>query len=310
LALWLADPAKAFLGREGGGVFYLGFGLSLGIACCCAGVYAAGSRHWLLLVLYLLFICACGPLLGGKARVFATLAYVTLPWTFCASVMSRSTLILISGLVGSFTAITFLRNMSWMRADDFLGYALNYFDTFDYLVLSVSDFEPSWLQTLFLPFNKFLTPFGVSNNAVFYDMSNWLTSVYLPHIWAFRCTVQWPVETDLYLSLHYVFGVPLLMLFMLGNGLIFNMAVRSRSVGLTYVSAFASFYMVAHLRGSLILWTDFFTIPYWIFCFYLLKKLRMPELGNLAPAPATPGTVPLGPRRQEVMPRHLRMGVR
>jgi hypothetical protein len=68
------------------------------------------------------------------------------------------------------------------------------------------------------------------------------------------------------------------MLFMMGNGLLFNLAVRSQSVGLIYVSAFASFYMLAHLRGSLIVWTDFYTIPYWILSYLILRKLRMPAV--------------------------------
>jgi hypothetical protein len=274
---WLHDPARAFLGREGGGVYYLGFIMCVGIGCCAAGVFAAQSRNLVIVLVCLAMIAALAPLLGGKQRTFTMIAYAALPWTFAASVMSRSTLFLISGLVGSFSALTYLRNMSWITADDFVGYSLNYFSTFDNLVLSVRDFEPSWFQTIFLPFNKLLTPFGIGDNSVFYDMNNWLTSIYLPHIWALRCTEQWPVETDLYLSTYYVFGIPLLILTTTVYGLLFNLAIRTRSVGLIYVSAYATFYMISHLRGSLLLWTDFYTIPYWVASYWVLKRLSMPD---------------------------------
>jgi hypothetical protein len=275
---WMHDPARAFLGREGGGAYYLGFIMCVGIGCAAAGVFAAQSRNWFVVLCCLVLIAALAPLLGGKQRTFTMIAYTALPWTFAASVMSRSTLFMMTGLVGSFTALTYLRNKSWITASDFLGYTLNYFSTFDNLVLSVRDFEPSWFQTIFLPFNKLLTPFGLGNSSVFYDMNNWLTSIYLPHIWALRCTEQWPVETDLYLSTYYVFGIPLLMLSMVMYGLLFNLAIRTRSVGLIYVSAYATFYMVSHLRGSLLLWTDFYTFPYWIMSYWVLKKLSMPDV--------------------------------
>jgi hypothetical protein len=286
---WLNDPGRAFLGREGGGVYYLGFILCLGIGSCALGVFSAQSRNLFMLIGCLLLIAACSPVIWGKGRTFTMLAFAVLPWTFYASVMSRSTLYLISGLVASFSALTYLRNMSWMTADDFLGYSLNYFDTFEFLVLSVGDFEPSWFQTLFLPFNKLLTPFGLGDQTRFYDMSNWLTSVYLPHIWALRCTVQWPIETDLYLSLYYVFGVPLLMLYVAAHGLLFNLAVRTRSVGLIYISAYATFYLITHLRGSLIIWTDFYTYPYWVLSFLLLRGLRMPDVTLRLRMPDFPG---------------------
>ena len=278
VAHWMADSGHAFLGREGGGIYYLGFIMCLGIGFCAAGVFAAQSRNLLIVLACLALVAVCTPLLGGKHRTFTMLAYATLPWTFCASVMSRSTLYLISGLLASFVALTYLRNMSWITADNFLAYSLNYFSTFDNLVMSVRDFEPSWFRTLFLPFNKFLVPFGIGDNSVFYDMNAWLTSIYLPHIWELRCTEQWPVETDLYISTYYVFGIPLLMLYVAGTGLLFNYAVRSQSVGMMYVSAYATFYMLAHLRGSLILWTDFYTIPYWMLSFWILRKLRMPDV--------------------------------
>lgn len=286
---WMNDPGRAFLGREGGGVYYLGFVMCLGIGSCAVGVFGAQVRSVIAILIGLVVIAACTPLLGSKARTFYMLSFLVLPWTFCASVMSRSTLYLITGLLGSFSVLTYLRNMSWMTADDFVGYSLNYFNTFDNLVLSVRDFEPSWFQTLFLPFNKLLVPFGVGDNSLFYDMNNWLTSIYLPHIWALRCTEQWPVETDLYLSTYYVFGIPLLMLYMAGNGLLFNLAVRTRSAGLIYVSAYATFYMVSHLRGSLIVWTDFYTVPYWVLSFLVLRKLRMPATKWALMAPGRGG---------------------
>lgn len=304
---WLNDPGRAFLGREGGGVYYLGFIMCVGIGSCAAGVFAAQSRNRLVVVACLVLIAALAPLLGGKQRTFTMIAYAALPWTFAANVVSRSTLFLLAGLVGSFTALTYVRNMSWITADDFLSYSLNYFSTFDNLVLSIRDFEPSWFQTLFLPFNKFLTPFGIGDNSVFYDMNNWLTSIYLPHIWALRCTEQWPIETDLYLSTYYVFGVPLLVLAMCGNGLLFNMAVRSRSVGLVYVSAYATFYMVSHLRASFFLWTDFYTAPYWILSYLVLRKLSLPDVSLRWQR--LPRLVTIPPRRADTRrePRGVRL---
>lgn len=270
LAHWLADPGRAFLGREGGGVYYILLLMSTSVAASCIGTNCFMGKSRVSLVAYLLILITLTPMLGGKQRVFMTLIFLFLPWVFFAKTRSRKAFYVFVSFLSCFALGTWFRNMHWIQAGDMLAYSLNYFSTLDNLVMSVRDMEPGWLQTTFLPFNKFLTPFGTGGNVVFYDMSAWLTSIYFPHLWDLRCTEQWPIETDLYLSFHYVFGLPLLIAYMTVVGVLSGVAYRTGSLGFMLVSTYVTLMLPSHLRGGLIIWTEFYLIPFWLLCLWFL----------------------------------------
>ncbi|QDS95827.1 hypothetical protein FF011L_46280 [Roseimaritima multifibrata] len=288
LAHWMADPGRAFLGREGGGIYYILLLMSTSVAASCIGTNCYLGKSKITLVAYLLILVILTPVLGGKQRVFMTLIFLFLPWVFFARTKSRKAFYVFVAFLSCFALGTWFRNMHWIQAGDMLAYSLNYFSTLDNLVMSVRDFEPGWLQTTFLPFNKFLTPFGTGGDVVFYDMSAWLTSIYFPHFWDLRCTEQWPIETDLYLSFHYIFGLPLLMGYMTIVGVLSSVAYRSGSLGFMLVSTYVTLMLPTHLRGGLIIWTEFYLVPFWLLCLWFLgSTLIKHRTGDRTSTPST-----------------------
>lgn len=295
LQRWLLNPGRAFLEREGAGVYSILLAFSSSTAAATIGAGCARSgRRWPVLA-FAVIVLLISPLLGGKGRIFMTFVFLLLPWIFLARPSSRGAVAAGFLFLLSFTLVTYLRNHSWITPDQFFAYSLNYFNTFDLLVVSVTDFPPGWFETVLLPFNKFLVPFGTGDENFHYDMSAWLTWVYYPHIARLRATEQWPIETDLYLSFKYVYGLPLLALYFYVYGRVFELATRTRTLGAVFVSAFVTFSLAGHLRGGLLNWTDFYLIPFYLFSYFLLRGFTLPLAG------ASPTVVPRGSAATPVM---------
>lgn len=268
---WIDAPGKTFLTREGGGVYSILLIFGSMLFALTAGYLAKEAKNILYYIFALVFLVFFSPFLGGKMQNFLSLFFLAAP-TIYTSRAKGAILWWISILfIFTFLLGIYFRNLSWITWDQLLRYSLNYFNTFELLVISVQDFSPSWLSTVFLPFNKLLTPFGTKEN-IFYDMSAWLTSIYFPESWAIRATEQWPIETDFYLSFHYVFGLPLLAIYILILQYTFFTALHKRTLGWVFVSTHMSFNLMSHFRGGLILWNDLYTIPFYLVAILLLRR--------------------------------------
>ena len=177
-------------------------------------------------------------------------------------------------LVGFF--FLYLRNISWITLEDALPYALNYFTALRNLMLLIKDFEPGFIQTFFLPFNKFLTPFGLSDPGLYFDMNHMLTDKYFPSAWEIRATEQWPVEADLYLNFYFVFGLPLIFFYTFMVGYIYSKARCESNLGIWIVSILLTFSIVSHLRGSIYNHVDFYLYPMFYIIYIMLKRYPLP----------------------------------
>jgi hypothetical protein len=128
-----------------------------------------------------------------------------------------------------------------------------------------------------LLFNKFLTPFGLSDPSLYYDMNHYLTDIYFPTAWEIRATEQWPVEADLYLNFYFFFGLPLIYGYFFIISLIHGKAKRSASLGLWVVCALLIFTIPSHLRGSLYNHVDFYQYPMFFVVYLILRNFRLED---------------------------------
>jgi len=284
LSAWIANPGDAFLNRAGTGVFVILSHFSSLLLACLSGYVAYSRKQRWPLLCFVAWLLVTAPVHGSKAQMTFLLIMLVLPWMRDVRTLSARSILALCCGTGFFVLGLFLRNVEWMDAASLVPYALNYFSTFEYLAISVRDFDPDFLYTFFLPFQKFLTPFGINNGVEYYDMNHLLTDLYFPSAWEIRATEQWPVETDLYLNFFFVGGLPLVAGYLFTIGYLRGVARRNDSLGAWFASAMLTLMIISHLRGSLLNHTDFYMYPY-LFVVYI--ALRRVPLRQASSAPAT-----------------------
>jgi hypothetical protein len=270
-AYWLGNLDRAFLTREGSGIYYLPFVLFLALYSFLLGVYVKiKKKPFYLFLLFLLFLML-SPFIGSKSRVVMLLFLSFLPSLINAKANFKSILFVVVVFLLFFVLGNYYRNASWMSLSDLLPYMLNYFDTYSALVLGIKDIDSNLFQTTFLPFNKFSSLTGFSGQ--YYDMSSWLTSIYYPEADKIRATVQWPIEMDLYLNFYYFLGLPIIMLIFFLIVQVEKKAYQMK-IGYLFVYGYLFFYTLSHLRGGILLWTDFYLLPFFVISYYLMKRIE------------------------------------
>ncbi|EEL0593488.1 polymerase, partial [Salmonella enterica subsp. diarizonae] len=274
---WIHSPGDAFLNRSGSGVYVVGSHFSsLALAALC-GYHAFVTRQKKILCLFILWLLLTSPVHGSKFQISLLLIMSLLPWLKELRFYSRGTLILGIALLGILFLGLYFRNISWMTWHDLVPYTLNYFDTLDNLALSLKELSPGLNKTFFMPFNKLLTPFGNDGGIIFYDMSQWLTSIYDPDAWKIRATIQFPVETDMYLNFYFYLGIPILMSFFFFIARIYSAAHSKQHLGAWFAAMLMTLFMISHLRGSIYNHTDFYMYPYIAVMFFLFRKYKFPS---------------------------------
>lgn len=271
-ARWIEAPGDAFLNRGGSGVYVV---LSHFTTFCLAslvGYRSYTSRRKLPLFLFIVWLAVTSPVHGSKALISLFLILSLTPWLRNLKVVGLSSLAFVATLVFIFFFGLYLRNISWITADEAIPYALNYFTTLRNLVMLIEDFKPDLLTTFFLPFNKFLTPFGLTDPTLYFDMNHMLTDKYFPTAWEIRATEQWPVEADLYLNFYFIFGLPLVFLYTYIVGRIYGQAKATNNLGRWTVAMLMSISIVSHLRGSIINHLDFYLYPMFFAIYVLLRR--------------------------------------
>lgn len=275
LEKWIADPGDAFLNRGGSGVYVILSHFSSIALAALSGYCSFKTRKKYPIVLFLIWLVLTSPVHGSKLQISLLAMILFLPWLSELKLMTRKSLFLYFSLLLIFFLGLYFRNFTWIDTGTMLPYALNYFTALENLALSLRDFEPGFVTTFFLPFVKFLTPFGLSEPTMYYDMNHMLTDHYYPAVWEIRATEQWPVETDLYLNFFFFGGLPLVAAYLLLVGAFYGYARKRNSLG-SWVAAFLMIiFMVSHLRGSLINHTDFYIYPYILLMFFVLRKLPL-----------------------------------
>lgn len=271
---WMESPGQAFLNRAGTGIYVVLSHFFSIILSALVGYTAFVKKKHMSFVVFIFWLLITSPVHGSKMQISLLLLISVIPLIKDLKLFSLSALLLGVLLVCIFFLGLYFRNNSWITIETILSYGLNYFTALENLTISVRDFPPGLFNTFFLPFNKFLTPFGLSDPTMYYDMNHLLTDIYFPENWAIRATEQWPVETDLYLNFYFVFGLPLFAFYLFFVGYFYGKARSLNTIGAWLVSLLLIVGLISHLRGSLYNHTDFYLYPMMVVFWFLLRKLR------------------------------------
>lgn len=270
---WMEAPGDAFLNRGGTGFYVIASHFFTYLLAIFSGYYAYKYKSPYYVLLFLVWLVITSPVHGSKAQISVFLIVAVLPWLKDVKPVSKFSIVISTLIVVIFFAGLYFRNVSWISFNTLIPYSLNYFSTLDNLVISLRDFEPGFMNTFFLPFNKFTTLFG-NPDLIYYDMNHYLTDIYFPHAWEMRATEQWPVETDLYLNFGFFGGLPLIFLYFMVIGVFYSIAIKTDGLGYWLVAVLFMVWMVSHLRGSLYNHSDFYFYPIMALLFLLTKQFR------------------------------------
>lgn len=270
---WIYDSKMAFIQRRGAGIQYLLFTHSLMIYCISVGLIIYKKKSLKLFLANFLIILVLFPFIGSKAKAILMIFIIISFFVINQKVLSKW---IFGSVIFSFLFFAigiFQRNMTWMKAKDFIPYSLNYFNTLEMFLISIRDFKPNFLKTFLLPLNKVLLLFGKYIHVPFSDMSVWLTSIYYPDFHSVGATQQWPIEADMYLSFYYVLGIPVLAIYLIWLGYAFNKA-RQGYVSWLLIYTMEFVFILSHYRGGLVLWWYIYLIPFYILVLIIFKNIR------------------------------------
>lgn len=270
-AYWIEAPGQAFLNREGSGVYVVLSHFAIFCLAALVGYHAYTARRIMPLIIFLAWLAITSPVHGSKGLISLFLILSLTPWLRDLKFIGSASLIFVATLIFIFFFGLYLRNISWITPEEAVPYALNYFTTLRNLIILIQDFQPDFLLTFFLPFNKFLTPFGLTDSSLYFDMNHMLTDKYFPTAWEIRATEQWPVEADLYLNFYFFFGLPLVFIYTYVIGLIYGRARITNNLGTWIAVMLLIVSIVSHLRGSIYNHLDFYLYPMFYMIYALLK---------------------------------------
>ena len=276
LQRWISAPGDAFLGRQGSGVFVVASHFCSQALAALVGYYAYTRRIIWPLAAFIGWLALTSPVHGSKMQISLLLLLMLLPWLRSMPFVSFGAAAVFAGVTASILTGFYLRGFDLLNGSRLAGY-FGYFSALENLAISLRDFDPDFLLTFFLPFNKLLTPVGLSDPKLYFDMNHFLTDIYLPHNWAIRATEQWPVETDLYLNFYFFGGLPLVFGYFFLCGWIDGFSRRNQCLGACFAAIMTTVQILSHLRGSLYNHIDFYMVPYLIVCFFLLRNLRFSD---------------------------------
>lgn len=274
VSVWIDNPGDAFLKRYGSGVYVILSHFSSIILASLVGFYTYKYRRFSVLLMFILWLALTSPVHGSKFQISLLLILCFSPWLRKSSTVSFKGFLLISSFVAIFILGMYFRGADISNSDRLMS-LFNYFSTLHNLAISVADFDPGSKITFWLPFNKFMTPFGLDNGINYYDMNHYLTDIYYPDAWKIRATEQWPVETDLYLNFYFFAGLPIVFIYMMSIGYFYKKSLITSSFGLLIVSLLLTIFMISHLRGSLYNHTDFYMVPYLFFVFACFRRYKI-----------------------------------
>lgn len=271
---WIEDSTMAFINRRGAGGIYLLFMHSLMMFSLAFGVLLYKNKSKILYGIFFLLILVLYVFIGSKAKVMLLVFLVFGLQIINVKIVNKWTFRLISAVVIVFTLGIYQRNYTWIKSSDLLPYMLDYFNTYEMLVILIRDFEPSFLKTVVLPLNWILLKFGHYIHVPYHDISIWLTSIYYPWDHAVSATQQWPIEADLYMSFYFILGVPFLLMYLAWISYAFYMAKKGYlSWVLIYIVEFT--HIVSHYRGGLVLYWYFWLIPFYLFVIIIFRKMKV-----------------------------------
>ena len=253
LGLWLSNPNDAFFSRRGSGLYYMIYSNALMILLFFGG--KGKTKVWYIGLLLLSYI-----FIGSRSTTLIMVMMIFSYELMNMRLFEKNTFFFLLGVVGIVTIGLYIREKEVMQNfSQIVSTSLNYFDTFENLIISLRDFEPSFGKTFFLPINWILMRIGAYVCVPYHDMSIWLTTIYYPESWINGGTTQWPIETDLYLSFYYYIGLSLVIVYFVIIAYLYSRAQKGGIWHLIYINE--AMYILSHLRGGIFIYWYFWLIP-------------------------------------------------
>lgn len=274
---WMEDANAAFFSRKGSGLWYLAFTKIAMIFVFLANANKISSKKdFIKRLLYVVFVLLISSFVGSRSTIFVMLLML-----FSYQVMELDLFNVKSyAIAGAGLAIFAIGMVARMKDQiggqiaNFLKLTLNYFDTFENLLISLRDFSPSFGQTVFLPLNWILMKLGDYYIVEpYHDMSIWLTNIYYPESWMNGGTRQWPIETDAYLSFFFYGGLPLIALYFCVMAYLYIRAQRNSVWRFIYINE--AMMIISHLRGGLFIFWYFWLIPLYILLLWRYNEIKI-----------------------------------
>ena len=178
IAAWISSANDAFFNRGGAGIFYILFTHTLLLLLYFEGQRAeTGLWSYFRRILYIALLAVSYTFIGSRSTTFMMILVLFADRVIKLDTLDRKSLLIIfSGLtvfvVGMIVRLGDLMRISLSVS---VNQILNYFDTFENLLILLRDFSPDIGKTFFLPLNWPLVKMGVTAFSPFYDMIKYNT---------------------------------------------------------------------------------------------------------------------------------------
>lgn len=275
---WLSNPGESFQFREGSGLATILLIFSSGIALTTGGYFLLNTKKRgskiLLFLVYTALIAVYLICIIHRQRLINFYLLLFLVPVFFLKLSLKKGLYISSFIFISIFLSSYLRSSETTSdSETAIKFFLNYFDTYDALVTSIKHVEPEIMGTTFMGLRKFMVGMGYHPDMP-QSISQWLTPIYYPG-WSDRATVQFPIETEMYLNGYYFGLIPFLIIYFSLIGFVYRYAMETKLLGAIFVSLYLSLEIIGHLRGMFIDITDFYNYPIMIVSFILLNKIQV-----------------------------------
>jgi hypothetical protein len=268
---WIENIDRAFLTRQGAGIYYLGFSLFFPLLIFFVRLK---YKSLLLLIFLSVLVISLSPFIGSKQKIIYCFLLLFSTFILRRKLTLSNSLMVIFPAVSLFLLGNYFRNFSWMTLSDVASYSFNYFDTLDSLLLFLYNRHyPFEIISIGLPLNKVVNLYTGGDE--FFDISAYYTNIYFPEAWNIRATVQFPVEVDLFLSFGFWIGLIPLGVFTGIYSLVFVKMLSSTRVVYGFIWFNLFFYLLSHMRGGLFIWTDLYLYPYLILVYFLFREVKV-----------------------------------
>ncbi|MBT9493227.1 MAG: hypothetical protein IV107_12995 [Paucibacter sp.] len=235
----------------------------------------------------ILFMCMF--LQGFKSRLPLILFFFFAPKLLTTELKITRGIVIFLLLIAMFLIGMFFRSEGFYNTPRLgVEYLLSYFNTIFLHDTVLKEYSSGQIQSMFMPFNKMLEIFGTIVPREKYDLSVFLTQQYFPNDW-FQdgATQQWPLETDLYLTMPFtaLWVIPALMycgafflIFRLINkGTGFFLFVYAAEI-VRIISVFRSGYLTWDIWVNIILY--FLMYFFWKMLFYMQRVPKTTETAD------------------------------
>jgi|GEM_PF-2401159 len=265
LSAWIENPNDAFFNRRGAGMYYILFTHSLLLLLYFEGQKSeCNIGDYFRRIVYIGILAISYTFIGSRSTTIMMVLVLIADRALKMDIFDKRSILIVLFGIAVFVVGMFVRLGAIMRVSFRVGLdqILNYFDTFENLLIMLRDIPPGFMQTFFLPLNWPLVKLGITFFSPYYDMSVWMTTVYYPDSWINGGTTQWPMESDMYMSFYFVGGIIFVVLYF---AIIANLYKKAQKKGVwQFIYMLECCYIGSHLRGGFLIYWYYWLIPLYI----------------------------------------------